>query len=95
MPMIDDVFSLILLSMLAVVQSATDGDEINAWIFLRPLITSAVVTGLGWLAFKLVDAKAVAFQRAVSSGPPLLRKLVFDRAEEMLLLVLLVSLALS
>ena len=52
--MIDDVFSLILLSMLTVMQA----DRVDAWIFLRPLLASAVVTGLGLLGFWLVDRHA-------------------------------------
>lgn len=89
--MIDDVFSLILLSMLTVVQQADDegaSGGLNAWLFLRPLLASAVVTGLGLLAFKLVDAKAAGFARSVDAMPPRLKRVTQERAQETMLLVL-------
>lgn len=82
--MIDDVFSLILLSMLTVVQA----ESVDAWIFLRPLLASAVVTGLGFVGFRLVDRTAGSCGRLVGRLPPRIRAVANERAQETMLLVL-------
>lgn len=87
--MIDDVFSLILLSMLTVVQEADQGGGVDTWIFLRPLLASFVVTVVGFVSFRLVDAHWAAFAARVARGSPRVRGVLHSRAQETMLLVLL------
>lgn len=82
--MIDDIFSLILLSMLTVVQA----ESVDAWIFLRPLLASAVVTGLGFVGFRLVDRNAGSCEGLVARLPPALQHAAHERREETILFVL-------
>lgn len=88
--MIDDVFSLILLSMLTVVQAQANGDgALDAWLFLRPLISSAGVALLGFLAFAIVDRKASSVPAAVAKLPNRWQRFARAHAQETMLSTLL------
>jgi Kef-type K+ transport system membrane component KefB len=100
--MIDDVFSLILLSMLQVVQRESgSGEEAaeeaasggasgggGAWIVIRPLLASTVVTLIGCLCFQVVNGKANAFARLVERWPPRMRTAWRSHEREAMLLSL-------
>ena len=95
--MIDDVFSLILLAMLTVLQeteggSGDDGGASNVgWLVVRPLLSSAVVLLVGYGLFIVVDRHApeVAASRLLSRLPGGVRAMAEARASEGLLLLLM------
>ena len=96
--MIDDVFSLILLAMLTVIQeteggSGDDGGASNVgWLVVRPLLSSAVVLLVGYGLFIVVDRhepEVTAGRLILSRLPSDVREMAEARASEGLLLLLL------
>ena len=100
--MIDDVFSLILLSMLTVVQDAalaeqqsgeqqTQQSTSSAWTIVRPLLASAVVTLVGLVCFHVVESPSFAsFGKLLDrSSPDRLRSAWQNNEQELMVLFLI------
>ncbi|KAL1507356.1 hypothetical protein AB1Y20_008202 [Prymnesium parvum] len=96
--MIDDVFSLILLSMLSVLKdealdeegSGAEADGLwRAWTICRPLLASLIVSLFSVACFFVVEAFSPALGTRIGRWPHRLRTAVEERKEELILLVLI------